>query len=388
MANKRGIIAYFFAVFMFLGLYISMLQRVVSEIATKYALDNTAMGTIIMMTFVGFLISPILTGEATDRYGRRIVLSFAFIVMLAGFGLALLIDSPFGVGSGFFVAGLAFGTFEMTLSSVLTDIRPEAANKIMNYSRLFFALGTISGPFVAMGILSAAKDWVFVMVCNLAVFFILFVIFILLSYPVAKYPNLMVKARGQPSVTIKMLKNKLLLLLSLSVMMYLAVEAGLTFYVSAYISQMSQGLLFSTLTLSVFWLFAAIGRLITARFNKDLHIVIGALALIAGAGLAICMATNDLTLSIVAFGVMGLGISGIYPTMLAVGKIRFPQYAGTVFGILLSVGAIGGIAQPIIMGAVADNSNLKTALGICLIPLALIVILQLVFILFNRRKKI
>jgi FHS family glucose/mannose:H+ symporter-like MFS transporter len=92
----------------------------------------------------------------------------------------------------------------------------------------------------------------------------------------------------------------------------------------------------------------------------------------------LCMATDDLTLSIIAFGVMGLGMSGIYPTMLALGKIRFPRYAGTVFGILLSVGAIGGIVQPIIMGAVADASGLKTALGICLLPLALIVILQLV----------
>lgn len=377
-SKNRGIIAYFFAIFLFLGLYMSMMQRVVGEIANKYSLDNSAMGTIIMMTFVGFLISPILCGEATDRFGRRIVLLFAFVGMLTGFVLALFINSPIGVGAGFFVAGLALGIFEMTLSSVLTDVRPEAANRIMNYSRLFYALGTITGPFAAMGILSAAKDWVYVMAFNLAAFLVLFIIFIFLSYPTAKYPNLMVKEKGQPSVTLGMLKNKIILLLSLSVMMYLATEAGLTFFVSKYIDQLSQGLLFSTLTLSVFWLFVAIGRLITARFQKDLHTVITVLALIAGSGLVVCMLTDDLTLSIVAFGVMGLGMSGIYPTMLALGKIRFPKYAGTIFGILLSVGAIGGIVQPMIMGAVADSSGLKTALGICLVPLALIVLLQLV----------
>lgn len=377
MTGKRGIIAFFFIVFMFLGLFMSMLQRVVSEIAIKYSLDNTAMGMLIMMMFIGFVISPILTGEATDRYGRRIVLLFAFVIILAGFAMALLIDSPVGVGAGFFVVGLAFGVFEMTLSSVITDIQPETANRILTYSRLLFALGTISGPFLAMGIMTVTNDWIYVMLFDLVIFFILLVIFLLLSYPTAKYPNMMVAEKSKSPVTITMLKNTTLLLISLSVMMYIAVETGLTFYVSKYIDQMNKGMLFSSLTLSVFWLCVAIGRIATARFNKNLHIVIGALALLAGAGLIICLATSDLTLSIIAFGIMGLGASGMYPTMLAVGKIRFPQYTGTAFGIIMSIGATGGILYPIVMGAVADASSLKAALGVCLVPLLLIVILQI-----------
>ena len=378
MKNKRGVVAYFFLVFMFLGLYMSMLQRVVGEIAAKYSLDNTAMGTIIMTTYAGFLISPILTGEATDRFGRRRVLLFAFTGLLIGFALALGINSPFGIGIGFFVVGLAFGIFEMTLSSVLTDIRPDGANSILNYSRLFYALGTILGPFVAMGIVSAAGDWIYVMLCDLVVFAVLFVIFLLMSFPKPVYPNLIVKEKGEPSITLQLLKNKALLLMGLSIMMYMAVEAGLSFYVSRYIGQMSRGLLFSTLTLSIFWLFVALGRIVAARFKRRLHVVVGVLALLAVLGLVICMVTDNLTLSIIAFGVMGLGCSGMYPTMLAVGKIRFPKYTGTVFGILLSVGAIGGIVQPLVVGSVADAYSLKVALGICLVPLAVMLFLQIV----------
>ncbi len=378
MTKRNGVIAFFFMMFLFLGLYMSMLQRVVGEIADRYGLDNTAMGTIIMMTFAGFLISPILTGEATDRFGRRSVLLFAFAGMLIGLTLSLGLNSPIGIAIGFFVVGLAFGVFEMTLSSVLTDIRPEGANRILNYSRLFYALGTILGPFAAMGILAVTGDWKFVMLCDLVVFAVLFGIFLLLSFPRPIYPNLIVKEKGQPSTTLRLMKSKVLWLLGLSVMMYMAVEAGLTFYVSEYINQMSSGLLFSTLTLSVFWLFVAVGRIFTARFQTRLHVVIGALALLAAAGLAICMVTGDLALSIIAFGVMGLGCSGMYPTLLAVGKIRFPKYTATVFGILLSVGSVGGIVLPLVMGSVADASGLKAALGICLAPLALMVVLQAV----------
>lgn len=386
MARSRGIIAYLFFVFLFLGLYMSMLQRIVGEIARQYTLDNTAMGAIIIMTFAGFAVSPILTGEITDRYGRRIVMLIAFIAMLLGFSLTVAVAGPFGAGAGFFVSGMAFGMFEMTLSSLLTDIRPNAANRVMNNSRLFYALGTIAGPFLAMAFLSLTGSWLFVMVCDIALFFVLFVIFLALSYPLPKYPNCIAAKRDKSFITFELLKNRIVIVLCVSAMMYIAVEAGLTFYVSKYIGQINANELFSTLTLSVFWLFVALGRIVSGRIKQNLHMLVGVLAVIACAGLAVCMATDDLALSIMAFGVMGVGCSGIYPTLLAAAKLRFPSYAGTLFGIMLSVGAAGGIVLPYIMGAVADASGLKTALAGCLIPLALLIAAQVVLGISEKRR--
>lgn len=379
MGKGRGVVLYFFAIFLFLGLYMSMLQRVVGEIAVKYGLDNTAMGTIITMTFVGFMISPILTGEAADRFGRRRAVLFAFIGMLLGLGLALGINSPVGVGIGFFVSGLAFGVFEMTISSILADIVPENANKVLNYSRLCYALGTIAGPFIAMGLLSALGDWVYVMVLDVVLLIVLLLVFLRISYPVPLYPNHSTTQKGQTSVTLRILKNSTLILLGFSVMMYFAVEAGLTFYVAKYIGQLSSDMMLATLTLSVFWVFAALGRLVAARFTKELHLMIGILALVAGIGLAACLITDALVVSIAAFGVMGLGCSAIYPTLLAVGKMQFTKYTATVFGVLMSVGAVGGILQPLVMGAVADaTASLKAALAACMVPLAAVIALQAV----------
>ncbi len=330
MSKGKGVVAYFFSIFLFLGLYMSMLQRVVGEIALKYGMDNTAMGWVITATFIGFAISPILTGEATDRLGRRPAMILAFAGMVAGFILALAINSPFGIGAGFFVSGLAFGIFEMTLSSILTDMRPDSVSKVLNYSRLCYALGTIAGPFVALWLLTAFDDWVYVMALDLVLLVILFAVFLRLSYPAPVYPNRIEPRKGQPSVTLRMLKSGTLILLGLSVMAYFAVEAGMTFYASKYIGQMSQDAIMSTLTLSVFWLLAAAGRFIRARIKKELHIVVGVLALIAGAGLAMCLITDALAVSIVSFGVMGLGCSAIYPTLLAAAKLRFAQYTATV----------------------------------------------------------
>lgn len=387
MTKSHGIIFYLFSMFLFLGLYMSMLQRIIGEIANQYMLSITAMGTIIIMTFVGFAVSSILTGELTDRFGRRIVLLCAFITMLLGFTLTIAIRSPFGASAGFFVCGMAFGVFEMSMSSLLTDIRPESANRVMNNSRIFYALGTIAGPFLAMELLYLVNDWQIVMVFDLALLIVLFVIFLLISYPSPKYPNFIAGKTSKSSITVDLIKNKIVMVFCLSSMMYIAAESGLTFYAAKYVEQLNYGGIFATMALSVFWIFAALGRIISGRIKRNLNLYIGALSLVACAGLVICILTDDLTLSITAFGIMGLGCSGMYPTLLASAKNRFPKYTASLFGIMLSVGALGGIALPYLMGVVADASGLKSALAVCLLPLVVMGAAQIALKATERRRE-
>lgn len=386
MHKNRGIVAYMFAMYLYLGLYFSMIQRIVSEIAVTYSLDHTSLGTIIMMTFIGYTISPILTGEIADRFGRKILMLLTFIGMLCGFVIVLTTGSAVGVGAGLLVIGMAFGIFEMALSAILIDLRPDSANRVMNNSRLFFALGTVSGPFVAYGVIALTNNWVYVMVGAIALLTALFVVFLIISFPKPKYPNPIVKETATQSYTLQLLKKPAVIMLGISIMMYVAVEAGLTFYVSSYMKQITSDEIMISLTLSTFWLLVAVGRFITGRYKRDLNVLIASIALLACAGLVICLLTNDLVLSIVAFGIMGLGCSGIFPTLLAVGKIRLPKYVGTVFGILLSVAGIGGMVHPQIMGAVADTGGLKIALATCLVPLAVIIMMQVVLRRLGKRK--
>lgn len=386
MAVNKKVTAYAFSIFLFLGLSVSMIQRIVSEIGVKYSLNNTSVGTIITMVFVGYFISPILTGELTDKAGRKKVLVFTFIAQIAGLLIALLINSPVAVGIGFFIIGMSISTLELSISSLLTDISQSSAVRILNLSRVFFAVGTVSGPFIAMLLLKTTGDWVYVMLAALIMSVLLFTVFVKLSFPHPLYPDKSIEEHTEPKLTFKLLKNKVVILLAVSMVAYLAIEAGITFYVSRYIESISSGEMFSTLTLSVFWLCMAIGRVAGTHYKKDPHILIGALSILAAIGLAICLCFGGLAISIVSFGIMGFGCSAMFPTLLAMGRQGFPKCTNTVFGILLSAAGLGGVLQPILMGTVADASGLKAALAVCFAPLALMLITQVILVVASRKK--
>ena len=386
MKKHRGTIVFIFSIYLYLGLYISMLQRTIGEVGAKYGLDHTSIGLVIMTAFIGYFIAPILTGELTDRFGRRAVLLTSFITMTVGIIVVLLIDHPVGVAVGLLVVGMAFGMMELSTSSILTDIRPDSANKILGRSRLFTALGTISGPFIAMALLGAAGDWLVIMYCMGGLLIVLFAVFMFLSYPKSSYPNYTVHAQDKPYTT-TLLRNKIVILLAMSLIMYSAVESGVTFLATRYIGSLTPDPLYASIALSVFWAGVAVGRLVSSMYRKGLHALVAALSVIAIAGVVVAMLSYEMAGTLVAFGVLGLGCSGIFPTVLAQGKLRFPKTSGTVFGILISSAALGGIAISLIMGAVADSAGLRVALGTCFIPLAVIIVVQLILHRIPKRKQ-
>ncbi|MES2222524.1 MAG: MFS transporter, partial [Acidobacteriota bacterium] len=48
------------------------------------------------------------------------------------------------------------------------------------------------------------------------------------------------------------------------------------------------------------------------------------------------------------FCVIGLGLSAIFPTILGMAGDRFPRETGTVFGAIITVGLVGGVAGPVL----------------------------------------
>src|SRR6185437_4332664 len=70
-------------------------------------------------------------------------------------------------------------------------------------------------------------------------------------------------------------------------------------------------------------------------------------------GIAMAVTARSLPGMIFATAVIGLGIAGIYPTVLGIAGNHFSGETGTVFGAIIALGLLGGAAGPTVGGFAA-----------------------------------
>ena len=76
----------------------------------------------------------------------------------------------------------------------------------------------------------------------------------------------------------------------------------------------------------------------------------------------------------IVLGLFSFSIAGVYPlTTACIGEMT----SSASVGILLSIGGLGGIIFPWIVGLVADQSGLRSGMAVNLIPCAGIILLPL-----------
>lgn len=105
-----------------------------------------------------------------------------------------------------------------------------------------------------------------------------------------------------------------------------------------------------------------VGDRLTAAFGP-VRLVRGC-GVLASVGLAVGLAINAPIAGVVGFGCLGAGLSCIVPQVFSTAGTRDPARAGAAIARVASIGFIGFIVGPILIGAVAELVGLPVALGI------------------------
>lgn len=354
--HSRWIVLVLCCLFFFsLGVTVASFGPLLPELSVLNQVDLTRMGQIFTFYFLGSLISQVISGPFSDRFGEKPLLlitttllmgSVAALPFSHNFTLTLLLFSLTGLGGGAIV---------LATNVLIARVYADRSVSALNLLNLFFGVGAFLSPAL-VGLIAGqtghGRQILWVVSGLLAVQVILFV---WLRIP----PH---KRAAQPAERAGMrflLRSRLIWLLAFLLMLYVGVENGFGGWITVYM-QRTAGLPYeqAALSASAFWLALTAGRLVTVGLGMRLSAV-RILALSLGGALAgsllMVLGRGNLPLSTAGILLTGFSFASIFPSTVSLSSASFPEQAGRAMSIINGMASIGAMVLPWLQGVLLNT---------------------------------
>jgi MFS family permease len=349
--------------------YASWVPRL-AEIRAGLALSEGELGVALLMLAIGALVAMPLTGGLIAHHGSR-TLTATTVVLL---GLAL---PPVAFAGGFawlclafLLYGAATGALDVSMNAQGIAVERAYRRPIMSSLHGMFSIGAMAGAG-ATGLVASQGVGIVPQLLTIGALTVLLA-------PLLTRVMLPAQAdaggRGEGFV----LPDRRLVALGLIAFCGLLGEGAMGDWSAVYLDQsLGADVEGAAMAFAVFSLTMAIGRFsgdrIVARFGGG-AVVRGGGAL-AALGLGATLLIGRPEVAIVGFGLIGAGLSCIFPVALSAATRTPGMAAGTAIAGVCTIGYLGFLIGPPAIGGLAELFGLPAALGAVVLLFVLIVAL-------------
>lgn len=335
---------------------IGLLGPSVPAIIQDLGISYTRAGLFFTMLSLGSLFGTPLGGIASDFLNRRTLFSLIALLLAAGLvavGLApsysLILLAIFGLSLFGSPAG-AVG------QSIMLDMFPQRRERYLALQTLFAAVGSFAAPLLVSLNFTAGLTWRWPFIETGGLALLLMAAILLVPLPVAKLRKMSWRNLGQVVGHPRILTSALLIFLSV------ASDLGFSFWLSEHFkTELGVSLRLSSAVVSLFLVGMIGGRLATSRLVQGVRsqaLIQGGIAL-SVVTLALFLTVPWIWLKLCLIPLYGLGVSPVFPLLMARGTATFPDQPGTVSGVLFASVSLGGTVFPLVLGAVASSLGVR-----------------------------
>jgi len=329
------------------------------ETAAELGLTLTSRGSLIAALFVGLLVGCLLSGPIVDEIGYRATLALSSGLVALALPLLASVRTPLFAGAAIVALGVAAAGMNTASNALSSDLFPGDRARRMNRLAILVGIGGVLMP-VATVVSSVAVSWRTIVVAG-------GVLALLVALACAFVPPATPPSRRHSTVEAirRFARRPGFLWLCAALLLGGGNEAALAGWISTYLQAAGFSAATATWVLASHWLGLILARVtLSPRVERTKAAAVFRSA-IAG---AVCVGVlvvvrGHVWLAILPFGV-GLAIALVVPTMLALSGDKYPGSTGALFGLLLTLLQIGGIALPAAIGFVSDRAGLRPGLSI------------------------
>jgi MFS family permease len=340
-------------------------------IKESLGLSDGELGTALVGLAIGLVIGTRAAGAPIDRFGSRPVMRAGFPLLAATLLLPGLADSLVALFLALLVLGVASGALDVAMNAQGIEVERHLGRPILSGLHGLWSVGLGLGAGVAAGAAAADVDPLAHFAVVAAVLALASLVLLRGLLPAEHH----VREEHEREERVSVRWTVPLILLGVIAFCSFVGEGSASDWSAVYMTQelgTSQAL--GALAFAAFAVTMA-----TARFAADpLRTRLGNVTLVRGgsllaaAGLGTALLIHEPAAGIIGFALLGLGLAPVVPIAFSAAGDLDPRATGRLVGRVATIGYVGSVAGPIMIGWLADATSLRTSLGLVVV-LALVI---------------
>ena len=355
LVKWRGLLFFFSINYVLLGIGVTLIGATLPAVIRGFGWSYWVAGSVLAGSAVGYFVSTFGCGFLVRRWGPKKVIVFGLLVQGVGLGLfGLRGEATFNLAA-LFLLGLGGGGSEVVINCSIVQMEKPGQSRLTSLLHAAFTVGAIIGPLLAGGLLAAQLEWqrsfqVLGLVCALQAGGLAAMSFAGLHREEEKAAP--VRALGQ------LLRQPLLVLLSLVLLLYVGAEVGISNWLAEYfVEAFGASKAMAANMVSVYWAGQLLGRLLVwvGYRGRRQGLLLVCLSGAACLPLIWVLSADGVWLAAAGFFLSGLGFSAIYPVVIVLAGQYFKEEQSLAIGLVATAGGIGAFVLPFIMSWVAER---------------------------------
>jgi len=352
--NRNILTTSSFAAMFFLGVG----SAIIGAASRNIGLSPDQIGLLLAIQNVGFILSVITVGTLADSSDKARLLSAASLIIAVSFFFFYLKESFILNLAIMLIIGVGIGGYEGAADAMLLDIHERRESLFISVNHFFVTFGEL---MIVIYLIFLQMDWRKSMVQSAAAVLVLAIIFGFSHVPPKKQVTESFRKR-----LAFLGKQRPVLVLFLMAACAVGIELSLIGIITTLLMEFNGfDQVTSKLGLVAFLAGIAGGRLvfgILARKSQLLNYILALFALITVVLSVFLFTSPGTVMAFILLILAGATISVIFPLIIALTGLKYPDMSGTVMGIIKLGIPAGGIVVPLMLSLLVQAASFKASL--------------------------
>ncbi|MGI9529534.1 MAG: MFS transporter [Acidimicrobiia bacterium] len=353
-------------VFFVHGLMLATWAPHIPYVREELGLSEGALGLLLLFLAAGAVAAMLLTGAVASRIGADVVTKWSTVAMAATLLLPLAAPSALTLAIALIVFGAALGSMDVAMNAVAAEVEADLGRPAMSSFHGMFSVGALGGSLLAAALLRGGVQPFYQAVA-------VALVVVVATWPILTRLPHGVTSEDEGLAAIRFPKGRLLLLGIIAFAVMLAEGSALDWSATYLSSDLGATAAVAALAYGAFSITMAIGRFtgdaVKRRIGGARLVRIGAAVASIGLGIGLVVATPVSV--IIGFAVMGAGLANIIPVIFTASAEQGATPAEGISG-TATLGYLGFLAGPPLIGAIAEVTNLTVGLGVVVVLLIVV----------------